>query len=837
MMLDLLRPAALGFLALLPLVWWWGRRSIAPLRGKRRTASMLLRCTVLGLLVLALAEPRWLGSTTREQVFLLVDRSSSIGEEALEKARAFVESADFNGAEVVWLPFAGRGKMAADLEEVESILPDELVPDATRLDTALGLAAAGFRTDRSKTVVLFSDGNPTAGALPAQTLADQGIRVHAVPVSPPDQPEVLVRRAEAPQSVREGEPIEVQASIQSSRAGSAEVDFFRNGVRIGSREVPLQPGVNPVAFEDRAPNEKLLFYEVAVRAPNDTLAENNQAGVAVVSQGTSKALLVSDRPESSRYLEYALEQEGIILDSRPAEGAPDRMDDLQNYDVVLIDNIPASALTLEQMELLRAYVRDFGGGLVMLGGDQAYGLGGYYRTPVEDLLPVRCDFQKEEETPSLGLSLVIDRSGSMAGEKVELAKAAAKAASDLLSPKDYISVIAFDSDTYPVVPIQSASNPSGVAAQIASITATGGTTMAPAMEEALRQLSASPAKLKHVILLTDGVSTPGPFYELASAMARNNITVSTVAVGTSADRDLLSQIARWGNGRFYETADPRNIPQIFTKETMTASKSAIQEFPFLPQPVRAVDFLEGVPWDSAPFLLGYVRTRPKPTSETWLLSERGDPLLSTWRFGLGTAAAFTSDARNRWAVEWLRWPGFGKFWSQLLRRLGRPDSLGLSELTLEDEGDRVRVIIDALDPESGFLGDAEATLQAVGPSGKARALPMQKTQPGRWEVEFPAEEKGVTSGQVKFERAGEVVDTRFFTHTRGYSEEYLLQETNTRGLEELASATGGSLDPDPGGAFFQRDRTAAIEYDLWPWLAGLALAGFVLDVALRRWPD
>jgi len=837
MTLDILRPLALLFLLLLPLIWWGHHRSISPLRGRRKLASAMTRCLVVLFLVLALSEPRWLGATDREQVILMVDRSSSVGDVALEQAQAFAEDADFNGAEVAWLAFGGSGKIAADLDALEEVGEGEIRPEQTRLDTAFGLAGAGFRTDRVRTAVLFSDGNETAGVVDPEGLAAAGIRIHSVPVIPPEQPEVLVREVSAPQAVRANEPLRIEGVIQSSVAGEAEVDLFRNGVRVASRHLELGEGSNPVEFEDRAGSEKLLFYEIGVRPSEDTIAENNQAGTAVISEGSSKVLLISDQPESGRYLQWALKQEGVDLDVRPGEGAPARMSDLQNYDALIIDNIPASDLSQEQMELMRSYVRDFGGGLVMLGGDQAYGLGGYYRTPVEDLLPVRCDFQKEDETPSLGLSLVIDRSGSMSGEKVELAKAAAKASADLLSPKDYISVIAFDNDTYPVVPIQAATNPAGVAAQIASIQAAGGTNMAPAMEEALRQLSSSPAKLKHVILLTDGVSTPGPFYELASEMARNGITASTVAVGTGADSDLLAQIARWGNGRYYETADPRNIPQIFTKETMTASKSAIQEFPFLAKPVRAVDFLEGVPWDTAPFLLGYVRTRAKPTSETWLLSERGDPVLSTWRFGLGTAAAFTSDARNRWAVEWLRWQGFGKFWSQLLRRVSRPASLGLSEIELEDSGDEVKLTIDALDPEQGFLAETEASLQLVGPDGEAKSLTLQKTAPGRWVGSFPARAEGVYTGQVKFERDGEPIDTRFFTAARGFSREFLLDPPDEKLLASLAESTGGNLDPDPAKVFFERDRTAPVEYDLWPWLALLALVGFVADVGIRRWPD
>ncbi|MBN8709286.1 MAG: hypothetical protein BGO12_18895 [Verrucomicrobia bacterium 61-8] len=837
MSLEILRPGWFSFLLLLPLVWWVHARSIAPLRGRRRLATVLIRSVLVVLLVSALVEPRWVRSSDREEVMLLVDESRSVDGKAVEAAEKFAREANFAGADVVWMGFAGGGRIFRGIEELKKADPTDMRPAETRLDTALSLAAANFRPGRVKTVVLFSDGVATGGDdRLGGILKEQAVRVHAVPVAPPDRPEVLVREVAAPASVRANEPLQITATVQTNRPGPADIDLFRNGVRIATRKVELKNGPNDVRFEDRAGNEKLLHYEVGVRSAQDTIAENNQMGAAVVSEGAARVLLVTDRPESARYLEWALRQEGIELSVRPGQGMPTQMSDIQNYDTIIIDNVPASDLSREQMSLLHSYVRDFGGGLLMLGGDQAYGLGGYYRTPVEDVLPVSCDFQREEEAPSLALALVIDRSGSMSGDKIEMAKAAAKASAELLGPKDYVSVIAFDSECYPVVPLQSAGN-SSVATEIASIQSAGGTNMAPAMEEALRQLSGSSAKLKHVILLTDGVSQEGPFYELTSQMVQGGITVSTVAVGEGSDTELLSQIAQWGGGRYYETNDPSTVPQIFTKETMTASKSAIQEFPFLAKPVRAVDFLEGVPWDQTPFLLGYVRTKPKPTSETWLVTERGDPLLTTWRYGLGTTAAFTSDARNRWAVEWLRWNGFGKFWAQLLRRLSRPESLGLSEVAVKEKDGMVGVVIDALDPVEGFPAGLTGSIRLAGPDGKAQEIQLEKTLPGRWVAEFAAPQKGIYSAQVLLTREGQPADSRFFTFSRGFSKEFLFDPPDRDFLSCLAGETGGVVDPDPKTVFTKKDRKASLEEELWPLLALLALAGFVLDVAARRWPE
>ena len=360
--------------------------------------------------------------------------------------------------------------------------------------------------------------------------------------------------------------------------------------------------------------------------------------------------------------------------------------------------MPATALTTRQMNILRTYVQDLGGGLIMLGGDQSFGLGGYYKTTIEEILPVRSDFEKEKEKPSLAMMLVIDKSGSMGGQKIEMAKDAAKAAVELLGPKDKVGVIAFDGDFWWLAEMQPASNKRQILDKISAIEAGGGTTMGPPMEAAYEALQATPAKLKHVIMLTDGISAPGDFEGIAQNMAQAKITCSTVAVGDDCDFKLLEEIARIGNGRYYHTDDPANVPQIFAKETVTASKSAINEQPFTPLVLRPSQVLADIEFDDAPFLLGYVMTRPKPTSELILATEKGDPLLSWWRYGLGMTVAFTSDAKSRWAAEWLSWPGYSKFWAQVVRHAMRKSDAKGVFVQVDQKDGKATVTLDAVTP-------------------------------------------------------------------------------------------------------------------------------------------
>lgn len=831
-------PWALLGLALLPLLVWWGRGSLVTGPATRKTLSLATRCLIFALLVVALGDPRWQALTKDLHVIWLVDSSRSVDGEGAKKAVELHKTAGTHGGNESWIAFAERGVNVAAPDKLAETPAEALNDRETNLAGALKLAEASFPPGKVKTIALVTDGNQTLGdaAASAEQLKAAGVKVHAFTAAPPDKPEVLVRAVNAPRQVRGEEPFRVEVEVSSNRETEADVTIFRNGVKVGSRKEVLKPGTARLEFTQALRgDERIVELSAEVKAAQDTIADNNKSSSIVQTEGLSKVLLLADKPDQVRYLAWALKQEGILLDARPATGAPTTLADLQNYDLLILDNVPATSLTLEQMNLFSTYVKDFGGGLLMTGGDQAFGLGGYYRTPVEEILPVRCDFEKEKETPSLGIVFVIDRSGSMSGEKIEMAKEAAKAGLEMLSSQDYAGVVAFDNEAFWVADLQSAADKGGIAQKISSISEGGGTNLAPGMELALQALRSSPAKLKHAILLTDGVSTPGPFYELATQMAGEKITVSTVAVGEDADGQLLEQIAQWGGGRYYLALDPRTVPQIFAKETMTASKSAIQEAPFVPVPVRPADFLSGVNFERAPFLLGYVTTRKKPTAEVWLASEKGEPLLATWRYGLGQAGAWTSDSRNRWAVEWLRWEGFGKFWAQLVRKLARPESVRKFPMTVEREGADFVLHADTVDALGKFLGGLEGEAVVSAPDGTQTKVALEKIAPGRYEARWPASKPGAWHTQVTFTKDGEPVERQSLGMTAGYPLEFLPRPPNEALLRQIAEQTGGSFNPS-AAALWSDDRKASEEKELWPWLASLALLLFLPDVALRRWP-
>lgn len=885
-----MRPAWIAAILLaLPVLAWFHFRSLSDFPRWQRRMSLLLRACVASLIALALCGLVLLRPSPRQMVVVAVDTSLSIDEAAREKANAWIAGAlrdaeSFSDTELRFMEFDSSVRETTDVwaeatqraeinpvsnrpgsgpenetgaiakqpgghadepaqleagatEPTPSIADTADAPSpGTDIAAAIRSAAASVPPSYVPKLVLLTDGNATRGDAVAAA-ASTGIPVYTVPLPVRSEPEVQLASVESPAQVRQGEPFYVEVVVNANRPARGIIDLFRGDVKIGDgdQSVELEEGENRFRFRQSITGQRQVTFAAALRGFNDsdTLLDNNTASALVAAEGKPRVLLVDSDPNQTDALRWALGEQAIDVEVRPPEGIPRDMAELQGFECLILSNVPATAMSMRQMDVIRTYVQDLGGGLVMLGGDQSFGLGGYYRTQLEEILPVRSNFEKEREKPSLAMVLVIDKSGSMGGEKIELAKDAARAAVELLSPRDSVGVIAFDGASYWICELRAASDRGYITDQISTIDAGGGTTMYPAMEDAYQALRTASAKLKHCILLTDGISSPGDFEGLASEMAASQMTVSTVGMGQGASEQLLEDIARLGNGRYYFCDDPQSVPQVFAKETVEASKSAINELPFLPQSVRPTSVLQDIELDLAPLLLGYVVTRPKPTSEFILASESGDPLLAWWRYGLGMTVAFTSDAKSRWAAEWLAWPDFGPFWAQVVRHAMRKnDGRGVFVEAIRND-DTTRIIVDSADTSGQFVDTAATTLTVIDPGLKTEKIEMQQTAPGRYEAEVPTRRRGAYQFDIAQQRA-EGVQRQSRGVVLGYPDELRLLPTNETQLKQIAAVSGGAFAAAPDAVLQPDGRTARQPVPLWPYLLMAAIGVFVADVGLRR---
>jgi uncharacterized membrane protein len=535
------------------------------------------------------------------------------------------------------------------------------------------------------------------------------------------------------------------------------------------------------------------------------------------------------------YLKRALDTENIDVEVRGARGAPSTAKELERYDLLLVSDVPSMFLGLAQMQAIETYVRDLGGGFLMAGGQDSFGSGGYQGTRIEKILPVRFDGEKEIQQPQLAIALVIDRSGSMTGDKIEMAKESARATTEVLEPSDLISVIAFDSQPTSIVRLQRASNRLRISTDIARLTPGGGTNIQPALQEALNVLAPANAKIKHVIVLTDGQASYDGIAETVDEMRQSRITVSAVGIG-DADRTLLSLIAERGEGKLYMTENAAELPKIFMKETQEVAKSSLVEDAVHAHVVKRVEMIEGTGVDNAPPLRGYVTTKAKELSEVILVTDRGEPLLARWRVGIGQVVAWTSDVKNRWAVEWLTWPGYGKLFAQIVRSSMRHQQHESYDLAATIDDARARVTVDAVDPDDRFVNGLETVLEIVDPrdSKVKKTIPMDQTAAGRYEADLPIDRYGSFVLKAVHRRDGRVVAESVGAVSLPYPEEFLRSSPDPEPLRQVGVVTGGVASIAPAALADAGGETIKYHRDLWPFVLLGAAAFFILDLYLRR---
>jgi Mg-chelatase subunit ChlD len=852
---ELLRPRALYALALVPLTFAALRVSLVDLTRRQQWLSASLRALLVALVALALARPSTVGQRSIVSTVLLVDVSDSISDRQLEAARKLVDEARAarHGDDVLRVVTFGQHPRAVDLPPDGAPLPADFLArhdgDASDLAAAVQLAYGLYPPGTLARAVIVSDGNETAGNLAAEAFSarDRGVRVSYASFPAEQDDEVLVRSLKLPADVKVGAPFEVTADVYASRAGRAVVTLYRDefvNPLDGRKEIDLRPGENTVRWRSEILQPGFTTFKAVLSTKlKDHFAANNQAVASVAVRGKPRVLYIEGEPQSASYLSNALRKESIDVETRGPYGLPTSPRDLARYDLVLLSDVPAMFVGPAQMAALEAYVRDLGGGFIMAGGENSFGSGGYSGSRIETILPVRFDVEKKRDQPQLALVLAIDRSGSMTGEKMDLAKDAAKATAEVLSGEDLLGVIAFDSMATPVVRLQRASNRTHIVQEISKLQAGGGTAFLPPLRMAYEWLDPAAAKRKHVILLTDGQANYEGILELVAEMAEHNITLTTVGVGAGADKTLLTKMAEDGGGRFYYTQDAQNIPKIFTKETTQVARSALVEEAIGLRVVKHVELLDGVGINDAPPLRGYVTTKPKPMSEVILESTLSEPILARWRVGLGQTAAFTSDVKNRWAADWIRWSGYPKFWAHLVRSIMRhsPGTSGSAtgasfDLHVDVDPPRARVAVDAIAADDRFLSGLDTTLQVIDPEHpqKPLELPLAPTAAGRYEGEFAIDRYGSFLLRAVLKQNGTEVAESAGTVSLPYPREYLALPPDEALLKRVAETTGGKSQPRGAALFDAAGERVPFHRELWPWLLWAVAGLLLLDIAARR---
>jgi Ca-activated chloride channel homolog len=818
--------AALLVLILEALYAWWREPDRGP--TTRRRIAVGLQLVSIVLVAVALFDPTT--GSKAPPTTLVLDRSLSVGTASAEAEGEWLQANSGCGEECHVIQFGGGAELTgAETGPPAGEAGGSLEGRRSNLQGALELALA--RTPRSGRVVLLSDGRQTEGEPLglASTARERGIVVDTVALTA--QPaDAAVTRLEAPPALHAGDPLSLEATVRSTVAGPALLKVSRDGEPVGRERVKLGVGDNPFLFSVRAPQRQGSYgYEVQVASESDARPQNDALGTTVRVERAPKVLVAGADGTAAAEL---MQADGFKVSEAAAASLPSAAAGYKGFDGVVLEDVSNEELGKARAKAIEDATREGALGLLALGGERSFSLGKYYKSPLQEVLPVKSLVPGKLQRKNVAIELVLDRSGSMINEvggvpKIAMAQAAARGAlAFLLKHRDEVGIVGFEIKPKALVPLTRVepSNVGQIEHVINTIPANGGTNIYKGLAAGVREIEKSKAKDRHIILLTDGISEPGSYRQLVPGLKKGKISVATVALGAEADFKLLKEIAAETGGNYYATEDARQLPKIFDKETRINTRTVrlrgnIGVSSGDPSPITG-----SLVGEALPPLGGNLVTELKPGAEAALLGQdknhAPDPVLAQWQYGSGRVAAWTPGLTPGWAGEWLQWPRLFQDAARWVERGVAPPPLTPSLVPGNQR--ELEVAPTTTTGRAIELEGLEGTLRSAG--GETITLHFEESAPSRWTVslpELPAGEYGYTLGSVG---AGSLTGTLAIP----YPPEWKLGRIDTTPLGPLAAASGGTTltGNDPG--YIEGD-----SHHVWWLFAALALACSLIGAMLR----
>lgn len=850
-----LAPHVLWLLGLVPLLWlplWFPRGG--RLNRTPALAAAVLRSVAALLLIAALAGLSRSGllSTRGLTVVAAVDTSDSISTDARGWMRDYVERlrrALPAGADLAVLSFgtdsrlevapgpaadarlpaafAAHGTRASDAASSPNgagAAAADVVPMSeggaagTNIARALERAFALYPEGADKRLVLLSDGNETAGAARGAAATARGRGIAIYPVVPPGghRAEVSLEKFVVPPLAREGGVFDLRLVVRNGHAEpvAGRAAIFADDRLLTGQAVSLAPGLSVLEVPARILERGNYLLRAELRTEPDPVAANNRATASLAVAGKTRALVVTDNPDT--HLARALQLKDVEIEFRPPARLPTDLGRLLDYNSLVFDDVGRDALTAGQMDAVERYVRDFGGGFLLAGGARTFGSLDYRGSAIERVSPVafRAQPPKRKKRIPIALFLLIDRSNSMGynsrvrglhdGQKMKYAQKAAAAVLDQLENSDFAGAIAFDSEAYSLAPLSRLSrNRATLKSRIGRLRYGGGTDFYHALAAAADQLTRSRRSIRHVILLTDGDTNRSPtdHYPLIKTIAQRQISVTTIRIGAdTVNLQLLSYLSEKTGGRFYHVEDATKLPQLLVRDTRRTIRRQDADdegtADVRPRVGARGEILRGL--SDFPALDDYLLTEPKPRARVQLYADTDAgraPLLATWQYGLGKVAAVPFDPSGAGAGEWIRWDRFGKFWSQAVRWVMRVETPREYRLRTVERHGRTVLRVESFD------ADERGVLQASLPrGGRTETLTLRPVAPRVYEAGLPARYTGHVPVTIVRRAGTKILNQRSHSVLVGRPvdaavAEHRHQHPNRPLLHGLAERTGGTLDP------------------------------------------
>ena len=809
---SLARPDALYLMVAAGIVLAW---SLINAREWKKVWAPIMRAIVLALFIFALANPEKVMHFEGAARPAVVDASNSITAAMRTWSAHLLRDQLALRADDPAVVFAGTST-SSTIGAIDSALTADrpcasCSPGATDLETALMRLAADPSAEGGP-AVLVTDGWENRGDSTRAIGSIVAARIRLDIFTPPGAtaiPNVAMTELSLPPALEKAEPFALGVTIENLNVQpvTGTISVSRNNTLIDTRRVTLPPGSLRFDFPVRNETAGLASYSASFKADDpkvDQYLEDDSLKGWVGVGARRKVLILADRTKDAAYLQTVAERRGFEPTVVPV--ATGRWDGkVTGYDVIFLDNLPASRLAPADQNSLVSYIRN-GGSVAMVGGDSSFGLGGWQSTPLAAAMPVIMKPPEHKER-TRALILIIDKSGSMGrNDKLKYAKAAAETVTEALKPSDLVSVIGFDSQPFVVVPLEPLAKSRPYLDQMINrLVAHGTTYMLPALQEAERTLAHSGAQIQHVVILTDGETggTPAMYYDLVSRMHHEGgATISAIAIGREANLNLLESIAKFGGGAFYQTDSPKNLPELFVQDFRThGGETTMQESSFKPHTVVPDPVLKDLAGRQLPSIKGYVSTQLKPNADLSAYIDRGtqrEPLIASWKYGAGKALAVTTDASGRWSGPWITANVFTPVWDRLLGWMTPRNATGTQKFDVElgYQGGRINIRLndysDVTTKTAGML-----TTTVTRPDATRIETALSEEVPGEYSGSIEAPTPGTYGISVR--APGDKSQTfppLAYTVSPAVLAEVPRPAPNYGLLERLASATGGRLNPD-----------------------------------------
>ncbi|MGN0483045.1 MAG: VWA domain-containing protein [Lachnospiraceae bacterium] len=813
--------------------------------GKKRQ-YLVIRFLLLGVLVLAMADLTIPKKQAKNETIFLVDVSDSMKSNRDEMETYLKQTIDSmpkkNSCGVVL--FGKDSQVEQFLTEEPNFygLSTQPITTATNIEKAVQSAGSLFDEGVQKHLVLLTDGSENAGNM---SLAAAGLKEADVSLSVlkyddtiSSNPEVYIDNVKVPDVIHTGDRYTVSVSMTSNVETNATLSLYFGRNLQEQKEVRLTKGENEFVFEETAADGSIANYKAVIEPAQDTVAVNNTYATFAQVETQPKILLIEGKTGETKEFQKVLDAANIGYDVVTPAGAPQKVRELTPYKAVVSVNVYYDDLRKGFAKALQSYVKDYAGGFVCIGGEDSYALGGYRDTEFEELLPVKMDLTGEKEIPKMAMALVMDHSGSMSSPadggkskmtNLDLAKQAADSALSELRKTDDIGVLAFDDTFNWLIPMQAAEDKDALSEKISTLNIGGGTSIYPAFQEAYEKMLKSNAKLKHIILLTDGEDEFKQYEDLINRINQAKITASTVAVGPESDQDTLQYIAEECGGRFYYTDAGTEVPRIFAQEVYLQTKSYRINEDFTPTITSTSLLPDSVQTQGLPMLRGYIATTAKQAADVVLTSDRDDPILSTWQYGLGKTVAWTSDALGNWSSTYANWEQAPQFWSQILHSVMADTNLGSDELSVEKENGIATLHYQT----KQYDKNTEVTAVITDEEGKQKTVMLDAVKPGTFEKELQLDAVGIYQINLRKNKGEKVEKTYNTAFANQYSPEYQFYD-NEKELEQFTAQAGGAFITTKDNIWKKAVKKQTTRVSITMPLLILALLFWMFDIAVRR---